>query len=84
MLMDEYFFYKTHQEEIIKDHLGDYVVIKSNTILGYYKGLLDALNDMAVRDVKAGTFAVRKCRPSGESDMSVTDIDYQVVPAWTH
>jgi hypothetical protein len=82
--MDEYFFYKTHQEEIIKDHLGEYVVIKTNNVLGYYKGLLDALNDMVRLNIKAGTFAVRKCRPIGEPDMSVTDIDYKVVPAWTH
>jgi hypothetical protein len=46
MLMEECFFYKAHQEEIIKDHLGEYVVIKSSRVLGYYKGLLDALNDM--------------------------------------
>jgi hypothetical protein len=84
MLMEEYFFYKTHQEEITKDHLGEYVVIRSNNVLGYYQGLIDALNDMVRLKVQAGTFAVRKCRPIGEPDMSVTDIDYKVVPAWTH
>ncbi|GHT63050.1 hypothetical protein FACS1894109_21820 [Spirochaetia bacterium] len=84
MLMDEYFFYKAHQEEIIKDHLGDYVVIQGNTVLGYYKKLMEALNEMAREHIEAGTFAVRKCRPIGEPDMSVTDIDYRVVPAWTH
>lgn len=82
--MDEYFFYKAHQKEIIKDHLGDYVVIKGDTVLGYYKKSMEALNEMTRERIEAGTFAVRKCRPIGEPDMSVTDIDYRVVPAWTH
>jgi hypothetical protein len=84
MMMEEYFSYMAHQEEIIKDHLGDYVVIQGSTVQGYYKILLEALDEMARLDIKPGTFAVRKCRPLGVPDMSVTDIDYQVVPAWTH
>jgi hypothetical protein len=84
MLMEEYYFYKAHQEEIIKEHLGDFVAIKGRKVLGYYRNMIAAFQDMAENGQKAGTYAVRQCRPVGEPDMSVTDIDYQVVPAWTH
>jgi hypothetical protein len=84
MLMDEYFYYKAHQEAIIKNHLGDYVVIKGNRILGYYEKMMEAFRDMAQKNEEPGTYAVRKCKPVGEPDMAVTDIDYQVVSAWTH
>ncbi|GHV36927.1 hypothetical protein AGMMS49546_03310 [Spirochaetia bacterium] len=84
MLMEEYYFYKSHQEEIIKDHLREYVAIKGTNILGYYHNMIAAFQDMAEKGQKAGTYAVRMCRPVGEPDMSVTDIDYKVVPAWTH
>jgi hypothetical protein len=30
MLLTEYYYYKAHQEEIINNHLGEYVVIKGN------------------------------------------------------
>jgi hypothetical protein len=46
--------------------------------------MIEAFQDMAGKNFKAGTYAVRKCRPVGEPDMSVTDIEYRVVPAWTH
>jgi hypothetical protein len=34
MLMQEYYYYKAHQEQIIKDHLGEYVVLQGNSVLG--------------------------------------------------
>jgi hypothetical protein len=46
--------------------------------------MMDAFNDMAEKKYEPGTYAVRKCRPVGVADMSVTDLAYQVVPAWTH
>jgi uncharacterized Rossmann fold enzyme len=84
MLMQEHFYYKANQEEIIKDHLGEYVVIQGNSVLGYYPKLVEALDDMADKNVELETFAVRKCRPVGISDMSVTDLDFEVVSAWKH
>jgi hypothetical protein len=84
MLLNEYYYYKTHQEEIINGHMGDYVVIKGSAVLGYYKNMMDAFSDMAEKKQQAGTYAVRKCRPVGAADMSVTDLDYKVVPAWMH
>jgi hypothetical protein len=84
MFMDAFFYYTAHQQEIIKDHLGDYVVIQGNTILGYYKNRMDGLSAMAKKRINAGTYIVHKCRPVGEPDMTVTDIDFKVVPAWKH
>jgi hypothetical protein len=50
----------------------------------YYKNRMEGLKDMAARKLQAGTYIVHKCRPVGEPDMAVTDIDFTVVPAWTH
>ncbi|MDR1930465.1 MAG: hypothetical protein LBQ44_07535 [Treponema sp.] len=84
MLVNEYYFYKAHQEEIINGHIGDYVVIKGSAVLGYYKNMIETFDDMAKKQQEPGTYAVRKCRPVGVPDMSVTDLDYTIVPAWTH
>jgi hypothetical protein len=77
-LMQEYFYFKAHKEEIVKDHLGEYVAIKGTSVLGYFKDWSAVFNDMAARKIEAGTFAVRKCLPMGESD------DISVVSVWTH
>jgi hypothetical protein len=84
MLVREYFYYTAHQEGIIDGHLGEYVVIKNTDILGYYSGILEALDAMAEKNLELGTFMVHKCRPVGEPDCAVADIDYEVVPAWKH
>jgi hypothetical protein len=83
MNKDSYFYYTAHQEDIIKNHLDDFVVIQGNKVRGYYKTCLEGLSAMADRKAKLGTFIVHKCRPVGESDMAVTDLDFKVVPAWT-
>jgi hypothetical protein len=84
MIIQEYFYYTAHQEEIINGHLGDYVVIKNSNVLGYYPGMLEALDAMADQNMELGSFMVHKCRPIGEYDSAVADIDYEVVPAWRH
>jgi hypothetical protein len=75
-LMEEYFYFNAHKEEIVKDHLGEYVAIKGTKVLGYFNGMMEALNSTV--EHQAGTVAVRKCLPVGESD------DISVVSVWTH
>jgi hypothetical protein len=76
-LMEEYFYFNAHKEEIVKDHLGEYVAIKGTKVLGYYEDWATAFQDMAAREIEAGTFALRKCLPMGESD------DISVASVWT-
>jgi hypothetical protein len=44
--------------------------------------MLEALEAMAEKNLELSTFMVHKCRPVGEPDCAVADINYEVVPAW--
>jgi hypothetical protein len=48
LMLEEYYYYMAHQEEIIKGHLDEYVSIKGTKIQGYYKTCLDGF-DAAVK-----------------------------------
>jgi hypothetical protein len=70
MLVQECYYFIAHQEDIIKDHSGEWVVIRGNNVFGYYKGLIEALQEMAKLNIALGTFAVYKCK-IGAAEMSV-------------
>lgn len=63
MIQDDYQFYRSHQEEIVKDHLEEYVVIKDSSVLGYYKEESKAFKSMVGNEL--GTFIVKKCQLPG-------------------
>jgi hypothetical protein len=84
MFLDGFYYFKAHQEDIVKDHLGEYVAIQGNKILGYYTSRIDGLNAMADRNIADETYIVHKCEPVDAPKLSVVDIDFKVVPAWTH
>jgi hypothetical protein len=63
MIADEFTFYSTHQNEIVEGHLEEFVVIKDQKILGYYKAEEDAFDSMLSE--KLGTFMVKKCQLPG-------------------
>jgi hypothetical protein len=65
-MSDEYFYYTAHQEEIIKDHLDEYVSIMGNKVLGYYKTHLDGVQTTVKQFPKANHYFIHKCRPVGE------------------
>jgi hypothetical protein len=62
-LEDEFAFYEARQNEIVKGHLDEFVVIKGQKVLGYYKAEDDAFDSMIGE--KLGTFMVKKCRLPG-------------------
>jgi hypothetical protein len=37
MVKEEFEYYIAHQGEIVKDHLGEFVVIKDSTVIGYFQ-----------------------------------------------
>jgi len=63
MIQDDFEYYTAHQEEIVKDHLGEYVVIKDSTVLGYFKEEDNAFKSM--RENELGTFIVKECKEPG-------------------
>ena len=63
MIGEEFAFYDAHQKEIVEGHLDEFVVIKNQRALGYYKTEDDAFNSMLGE--KLGTFMVKKCQLPG-------------------
>jgi hypothetical protein len=63
MLENEFAFYEANQNEIVKGHLEEFVVIKNQKVLGYYKVEEDAFDAMIGE--KLGTFMVKKCQLPG-------------------
>ena len=45
ILKKEYKMYLEHQDEFISQHLNDYVLIKEEKIVGFFKSYEGALND---------------------------------------
>jgi hypothetical protein len=60
-LAQEHSFFKSHHDEIVKGHLGEYVVIKGDKVMGYYKGMFDGCDDMVAKNYAIGTFANYRC-----------------------
>lgn len=58
-LKDEFAFYLEHQDELIAQHEGKFVVIKDGRVLGSYDDELTALQETR-RSHDIGTFLVQK------------------------
>jgi hypothetical protein len=63
MIQEDFEFYTANQEEIIKEHLGEFVVIKDSTVLGYFEEETKAFDYM--KENELGTFMVKKCMEPG-------------------
>ncbi|MDR0731560.1 MAG: hypothetical protein LBF63_07820 [Treponema sp.] len=63
MIEDDFTFYEAHQNEIVKGHLNEFVVIKDQKVRGYYRAEEDAFDSMIGE--KLGTFMVKKCQLPG-------------------
>lgn len=63
---NEFRFYLERQDEFVKDHNGEWVVIKGNKVLGFYDDQLQAIQETQ-KDHKLGTFMVstlHRARPN--------------------
>jgi hypothetical protein len=67
-MFDEYFYFTAHQEDIIKGHLGEFVSIVGNKVLGYYKTHLEGVQTTVKQFPKASHYFIKKCQPIGEPD----------------
>jgi len=56
----DYEFFKSHLQEICEGHIGEYVAIKDESVIGYYKSFDEAM-DTAAKQFEMGTFIVQQC-----------------------
>jgi len=67
MICDEFSYYDNNQEEIVRNHIDEFVVIKNRQICGYYKLEMDAFKSMAGMDFPR--FYGQKIKPLSIFDM---------------
>jgi hypothetical protein len=56
-------YFEAYHDQIVKGHLGEYVVIKGQEVMGYYKDIADGFGDMRDRGHKIGTYITCPCTP---------------------
>jgi hypothetical protein len=59
MLENEYAVYDSHRAEFLRDHKDEFVVIKGELIIGFFKTEHEALEHM--KEEQLGTFLVQRC-----------------------
>ena len=64
MLEKEYKHFLSIQDELIKDHFEEYVVIKDTQILGFYSSEEEAFKSMIGNEL--GTFLTKQCIPGDD------------------
>ena len=69
-LKDEFQYYLDHQEELVKQYDGKFIVIKGGAVIGDYEDELEAI-EKTREDHELGTFLVQKCEP-GEGSYTQT------------
>ena len=65
-LEKEFHYYIEHQEELLKEYDGKFIVIKDETVIGVFDDEMKAIEETSKKH-KIGTFLVQKCGPGSES-----------------
>jgi hypothetical protein len=63
------YYYLANQEVINKGHMGEYVAIYNNQVMGYYPEREDGFKYMLTHGYKLGTFNITQCHPEGEPEV---------------
>jgi Family of unknown function (DUF5678) len=66
MLETEFEYFKTHQDELVKEYNGKYIVIRGQEVVGAYSSELAALED-AKKKFDLGTFLIQLVTPGDSS-----------------
>ncbi|MBF0405375.1 MAG: hypothetical protein HQL00_15575 [Nitrospirae bacterium] len=66
MLLGEFNYYIEHQDELVKQYNGKYVVIRNSTVIGAYNSKIEAIKTTSEK-YELGTFLVQLCEPGTES-----------------
>lgn len=64
---EDYIWFKDNRSKIIKNHIGESVVIQNKNIMGYYPNDRLALESMEGKEL--GTFIIQRCLPKEQNDM---------------
>ncbi len=65
-LEKEFDYYLEHQDELVKEYNGKFIVIKGNKVIGAFSSEIEAINETLEKH-ELGTFLVQKCEPGRES-----------------
>ena len=65
-LEEEFNYYLEHQDELVKEYNGKFVVIKDGKVLGAFASALEAVEKTAEQH-ELGTFLVQLCEPGNAS-----------------
>jgi len=69
MLEKEYSYFESMRDQLLKEHLREYVAIKDNEIIGFYLNKIEALKELSNR-YELGTVLIQQCIPE-EADTQV-------------
>lgn len=65
-LEKEFDYYLEHQDELVKEYDGKFIVIKDNEVIGVYDSKNDAINN-TMESHEIGTFLVQLCEAGEQS-----------------
>ena len=65
-LKKEFNYYLEHQDELVKEYNGKFIVIKDHKVLGAFASALEAV-EKTRKQHELGTFLVQKCESGNES-----------------
>jgi hypothetical protein len=68
LMSEEHVYYKTHQKYLIEGHVGEFVAIIGNNVLGYHKNYRDAFQSAVEQYPLAKSYFVKRCLPVGEPE----------------
>ena len=66
MLEREFQYYKDHQDDLVRQHNGKYVVIVKEEVIGVFDTELEAYTEMK-KKYAVGTFLIQHCLPGKNS-----------------
>jgi len=70
MLEKEFKYYLEHQNDLVKEYDGKYLVIVGDQIIGAFDSTIDAYNK-AKQEYEPGTFLIQRCS-AGNADYTQT------------
>lgn len=62
ILEKEFKYYLQNQDSFVEKHLGKYIVIKDNDVIGVFETEIEAIEETS-KKYQLGTFLVQKCEP---------------------
>ena len=62
----EYHYYMAHEDELVDQYEGQYIVIQGIRVLGAYADQFEAVEKMLAQGLTPGTFMVHKCERNPE------------------